>query len=207
MGTRAVTLLGGSKTESLTGYRVGAVVASAEIIDAVEQVVAFSALRAPAYSQHVLTGWLRDDEDFVRERVRQLRLLQLPRDGAAARRPWYLGRAGSGHRVPVAGCFRAGSDVLGCGAAFLRSRCRREPWIPVRPVRKDEIPNVLRAGRSPAGCGTRPHHCCACRRRQSACQLSEGAVVVKQIDDRVVFLTGQRFNVFQMSEAMRSAVA
>jgi aspartate/methionine/tyrosine aminotransferase len=77
MGTRAVTLLGGSKTESLTGYRVGAVVASAEIIDAVEQVVAFSALRAPAYSQHVLTGWLRDDEDFVRERVRQLRLLQL----------------------------------------------------------------------------------------------------------------------------------
>jgi aspartate/methionine/tyrosine aminotransferase len=76
MGRRAVTLLGGSKTESLSGYRIGAVVASAEIIDAVEQVVAFSALRAPAYSQHVLSGWLRDDEDFVRDRVRQLRLLQ-----------------------------------------------------------------------------------------------------------------------------------
>jgi aspartate/methionine/tyrosine aminotransferase len=76
MDTRAVTLLGGSKTESLTGYRIGAVVASAEIIDAVEQVVALSALRAPAYSQHVLTGWLHDDEDFVRDRVRQLSLLQ-----------------------------------------------------------------------------------------------------------------------------------
>jgi aspartate/methionine/tyrosine aminotransferase len=76
MDTRAVTLLGGSKTESLTGYRIGAVVASAEIIDAIEQVIAFSALRAPAYSQHVLTGWLKDDEEFVRERVRQLRLLQ-----------------------------------------------------------------------------------------------------------------------------------
>jgi aspartate/methionine/tyrosine aminotransferase len=76
MDTRAVTLLGGSKTESLTGYRIGAVVASAEIIDAVEQVVAFSALRAPAYSQHVLTGWLHDDENFVRDRVRQLHLLQ-----------------------------------------------------------------------------------------------------------------------------------
>ena len=76
MDTRAVTLLGGSKTESLTGYRIGAVVASAEIVDAIEQVVAFSALRAPAYSQHVLTGWLRDDEDFVRERVRQLRIMQ-----------------------------------------------------------------------------------------------------------------------------------
>jgi aspartate/methionine/tyrosine aminotransferase len=76
MDTRTVTLLGGSKTESLTGYRVGAVMASAEVIDAVEQVVAFSALRAPAYSQHVLAGWLHEDEDFVAERVRQLRVLQ-----------------------------------------------------------------------------------------------------------------------------------
>jgi aspartate/methionine/tyrosine aminotransferase len=76
MDTRAVTLLGGSKTESLSGYRIGAVVASAEIIDSVEEVVAFSALRAPAYAQHVLSGWLHDDEDFVRDRVRQLRLLQ-----------------------------------------------------------------------------------------------------------------------------------
>jgi aspartate/methionine/tyrosine aminotransferase len=76
MDTRTVTLLGGSKTESLTGYRVGAVVADAEIIDAVEQVIAFSALRAPAYSQHVLTGWLHEDDDFVRERVRQLRIMQ-----------------------------------------------------------------------------------------------------------------------------------
>ena len=56
MDTRSVTLLGRSKTESLTGYRIGAVVASAEIVDAIEQVVAFSALRAPAYSQHVLGG-------------------------------------------------------------------------------------------------------------------------------------------------------
>jgi len=76
MDTRAVTLLGGSKTESLSGYRIGAVVASAEIIDSVEEVVAFSALRAPAYAQHVLSGWLHDDEDFVRDRVRQLRLMQ-----------------------------------------------------------------------------------------------------------------------------------
>jgi aspartate/methionine/tyrosine aminotransferase len=39
------TLLGGSKTESLTGYQIGAVVASAEIIDTIEQVVAFSGPR------------------------------------------------------------------------------------------------------------------------------------------------------------------
>jgi aspartate/methionine/tyrosine aminotransferase len=51
-------------------------VADAEIVDAIEQVIAFSALRAPAYSQHVLTGWLHEDDDFVRERVRQLRIMQ-----------------------------------------------------------------------------------------------------------------------------------
>jgi aspartate/methionine/tyrosine aminotransferase len=76
MESRAVTLLGGSKTESLSGYRIGVAVGSAEIIDAVEQVVAFSALRAPAYAQHVLTGWLHDDENFVRDRVRELHLMQ-----------------------------------------------------------------------------------------------------------------------------------
>jgi aspartate/methionine/tyrosine aminotransferase len=76
MASRTVTLLGGSKTESLTGYRVGVAVASDEIADAIEQVVAISALRSPAYSQHVLTSWLRDDNEFVRDRVSQLRAIQ-----------------------------------------------------------------------------------------------------------------------------------
>jgi aspartate/methionine/tyrosine aminotransferase len=112
MGPRAVTLLGGSKTESLSGYRIGAVVASAEIIDAVEQVVAFSALRAPAYSQHVLSGWLRDDEDFVRDRVRQLRLLQRH----AAERL----RSVPGIRVePGAGTAYLWPDVSGLGLTSL----------------------------------------------------------------------------------------
>jgi aspartate/methionine/tyrosine aminotransferase len=112
MDTRAVTLLGGSKTESLTGYRIGAVVASAEIIDAVEQVVAFSALRAPAYAQHVLTGWLRDDENFVRDRVRQLRLLQ---QHAAERL-----RGIPGIRVkPGAGTAYLWPDVSGLGLTSL----------------------------------------------------------------------------------------
>ena len=76
MASRTVTLLGGSKTESLTGYRVGVAVASDEIADAIEQVIAISALRSPAYSQHVLTSWLRDDSEFVRDRVSQLRAIQ-----------------------------------------------------------------------------------------------------------------------------------
>lgn len=76
MADRTVTLLGGSKTESLTGYRVGIVVGSAVVIDAVEQVTAICCLRAPAYSQHVLTRWLVDDADFVRERVKELRAIR-----------------------------------------------------------------------------------------------------------------------------------
>jgi aspartate/methionine/tyrosine aminotransferase len=112
MDTRAVTLLGGSKTESLTGYRIGAVTASAEIVDAIEQVVAFSALRAPAYSQHVLTGWLHDDEDFVRKRVLELRAMQRHAAGRLAAIP--------GIRVePGAGTAYLWPDVSGLGLTSL----------------------------------------------------------------------------------------
>jgi aspartate/methionine/tyrosine aminotransferase len=76
MAERTVTLLGGSKTESLSGYRVGVIVAAAPIIDAVEQVMAMSCLRAPAYAQHVLTRWLVDDHDFVRQRVAELKSIR-----------------------------------------------------------------------------------------------------------------------------------
>lgn len=69
---RTITLLGGSKTESLSGYRVGVVVAPEAVIDAIEQVMAIFCLRAPAYSQSVLTRWLADDGEFVRLRVREL---------------------------------------------------------------------------------------------------------------------------------------
>lgn len=76
MAERTVTLLGGSKTESLSGYRVGVLVASPPVIDAVEQMLALLSLRAPAYAQHVMTKWLVDDHDFVAERVLELQHIQ-----------------------------------------------------------------------------------------------------------------------------------
>ncbi len=76
MADRTITLLGGSKTESLSGYRVGVVVSSAPVIDAVEQTLAMLCLRAPAYAQHVLTKWLVDDGDFVAKRVSELHDIQ-----------------------------------------------------------------------------------------------------------------------------------
>ena len=76
MADKTVTMLGGSKTESLSGYRVGMVVGPAGVIDSVEQVLAMLCLRAPAYAQHVMTTWLRLDQDFVAERVLEIQALQ-----------------------------------------------------------------------------------------------------------------------------------
>ncbi|MGW1076092.1 aminotransferase class I/II-fold pyridoxal phosphate-dependent enzyme [Streptomyces sp. NPDC002537] len=73
---RCVTLLGPSKTESLSGYRLGVVVAPPRLADAMEDVLALMALRAPAYAQHVLTPWLRHDHAWVAARVRELRALR-----------------------------------------------------------------------------------------------------------------------------------
>lgn len=76
MAERTVTLQGGSKTESLTGYRVGVVVGPQPIIDAIVQANAMLCLRAPAYSQHVLKRWLIDDVEFVRVRIGELRAIR-----------------------------------------------------------------------------------------------------------------------------------
>ncbi|MFI7535889.1 pyridoxal phosphate-dependent aminotransferase [Streptosporangium sp. NPDC049376] len=76
MAERTVTMLGGSKTESLSGYRIGVVVAPPEIVDAIEQVMAMTCLRAPAYAQQLLTRWLVDDREFVRRRVEELRVIR-----------------------------------------------------------------------------------------------------------------------------------
>ncbi|MFF4415519.1 pyridoxal phosphate-dependent aminotransferase [Streptosporangium sp. NPDC001559] len=76
MAERTVTMLGGSKTESLSGYRIGVVVAPPEVVDAIEQVMAMTCLRAPAYAQQLLTRWLVDDREFVRRRVEELRVIR-----------------------------------------------------------------------------------------------------------------------------------
>jgi aspartate/methionine/tyrosine aminotransferase len=69
MRERCITLLGPSKTESMSGYRLGAAVAPAEVIDRMEDLQGVSVLRAPAYAQHVLTRWMSDDHEFVSRRI------------------------------------------------------------------------------------------------------------------------------------------
>jgi aspartate/methionine/tyrosine aminotransferase len=76
MKERTVTLLGPSKTESMSGYRLGVAVAPPEILDRMEDVQSVAALRAPAYAQHALVHWLGDDQEFVRQRVLDYRSLR-----------------------------------------------------------------------------------------------------------------------------------
>ena len=73
---QTATLLGPSKTESLSGYRLGVVVGSEALIRAVENVMSITALRAPAYAQHVLTDWLARDADWLAGRIGDFKALR-----------------------------------------------------------------------------------------------------------------------------------
>ncbi|HEX4211820.1 MAG TPA: aminotransferase class I/II-fold pyridoxal phosphate-dependent enzyme [Candidatus Dormibacteraeota bacterium] len=76
MRERCVTLLGPSKTESMSGYRLGVAVGPPEVIDRMEDVLGVSVLRAPAYAQHALVPWLAADHEFVRDRIVEYRTLR-----------------------------------------------------------------------------------------------------------------------------------
>lgn len=65
----SLTLLGPSKTESLSGYRVGTAVGPDWMIDRMSDVLYVSAIRCPAYAQHTLKRWMSEDLDFVARRV------------------------------------------------------------------------------------------------------------------------------------------
>lgn len=88
MADRAVTLLGPSKTESLSGYRLGVVVAPPELARRIEDVLSITSLRAPAYAQHVLVPWLRDDGDWLAERLAAFKGLREQTLSTLLRLPW-----------------------------------------------------------------------------------------------------------------------
>ena len=70
------TLLGPSKTESLSGFRLGVVVGSDDLMRGVGNVLSLTALRAPAYAQHILPIWLGSEQDGLNERVDLFRTLR-----------------------------------------------------------------------------------------------------------------------------------
>jgi aspartate/methionine/tyrosine aminotransferase len=90
--------MGPSKTESLSGFRLGVAFGSTRIIARMEKLQAIVSLRATGYSQAVLRGWFDEPEGWMQDRIAQhmaIRdaLLEILRgtEGVSARTP----RAGS----------------------------------------------------------------------------------------------------------------
>ena len=69
MKNQTITLLGPSKTESMSGYRLGVAVAERHIVNSMETILSMTSLRTAGYSQHALTHWLAEGEDWLEERT------------------------------------------------------------------------------------------------------------------------------------------
>ncbi|MBI1621319.1 pyridoxal phosphate-dependent aminotransferase [Aquamicrobium zhengzhouense] len=65
-----ITIMGPSKTESLSGYRLGVAFGSKKLIDRMEKLQAIVSLRAGGYSQAVLRTWFAEEAGWMDERIR-----------------------------------------------------------------------------------------------------------------------------------------
>ena len=64
-----ITIIGPSKTESLSGFRLGAAFGTAEIIERMEKLQAIMALRCPGYNQAVFFTWFAEPAGWMEARV------------------------------------------------------------------------------------------------------------------------------------------
>lgn len=64
-----ITIIGPSKTESLSGFRLGVAFGSAAIITRMEKLQAIVSLRCAGYCQAVFDVWFREPEHFMEERI------------------------------------------------------------------------------------------------------------------------------------------
>lgn len=65
-----VTIIGPSKTESLSGYRLGVAYGSEAMIERMEKLQAIMALRCSGYNQAVFHTWFNEPAGFMEQRVR-----------------------------------------------------------------------------------------------------------------------------------------
>ena len=77
-----ITIIGPSKTESLSGYRVGTAFGPAALVDRMEKLQAIVSLRAGGYSQSVLRTWFAEPAAWLQQRIA---LHQAIRDALLAR--------------------------------------------------------------------------------------------------------------------------
>ena len=66
-----ITIMGPSKTESLSGFRLGVAFGTARLIERMEKLQAIVSLRAAGYSQAALKTWFHEPEGWMDERIAQ----------------------------------------------------------------------------------------------------------------------------------------
>jgi len=71
-----VTIIGPSKTESLSGYRIGVAFGAPDIIARMEKLQAIVSLRAAGYSQSILKTWFSEPEGWLQERIRRHQVIR-----------------------------------------------------------------------------------------------------------------------------------
>ena len=64
-----ITIMGPSKTESMSGYRLGTAFGSADIISRMEKLQAIMSLRCAGYNQAVFNCWFNEPEGWLSDRV------------------------------------------------------------------------------------------------------------------------------------------
>ena len=94
-----VTIMGPSKTESLSGYRLGVAFGAPQIVARMEKLQAIVSLRAPGYSQAVLRGWFAEPEGWMAERIARHQAI---RDDLVTR---FAAIPGCSVRAPEAGSY------------------------------------------------------------------------------------------------------
>jgi aspartate/methionine/tyrosine aminotransferase len=67
--SHVVTIMGPSKTESLSGYRLGVAFGASHIVSRMEKLQAIVSLRAPGYSQAVLRTWFAEPAGWLQDRT------------------------------------------------------------------------------------------------------------------------------------------
>jgi aspartate/methionine/tyrosine aminotransferase len=67
--SHVVTIMGPSKTESLSGYRLGVAFGPSHLVDRMEKLQAIVSLRAPGYSQAVLRTWFAEPAGWMQDRI------------------------------------------------------------------------------------------------------------------------------------------
>lgn len=66
-----ITIMGPSKTESLSGFRLGVAFGTEEIIDRMERLQAIVSLRAAGYNQSVLNTWFEEPKGWLDNRIQE----------------------------------------------------------------------------------------------------------------------------------------